>query len=51
MENSHENTSVGYFILEDGIGDYNIELSDNANGRFKLNGFNLLVRLNSVFYT
>jgi hypothetical protein len=48
MENSHQNTSVGNFILEDGIGDYNIALIDNADGRFKLNGTNLLVRSSSI---
>jgi len=50
MENSHQNTSVGNFILEDGIGDYNIALIDNADGRFKLNGTNLLVRSNSILF-
>jgi hypothetical protein len=50
MENSHQNTSVGNFILEDGIGDYNITLIDNADGRFKLNGTNLLVRSNSILF-
>lgn len=45
MENFHENISIGNFILEDGIGNYTIDLIDNANGRFKLNGTNLLVEL------
>ena len=30
-------------MLEDGFGNYTIELIDDANGRFKLNGHNLLV--------
>ncbi|CAF0726212.1 unnamed protein product [Adineta steineri] len=42
QENSPENTSVGYFILQDGIGNYTINLIDDANGYFKLNNMNLL---------
>ncbi|CAF4443851.1 unnamed protein product, partial [Adineta steineri] len=42
QENSPENTSVGYFILQDGIGNYTIDLIDDANGYFKLNDMNLL---------
>ncbi|CAF1281839.1 unnamed protein product [Rotaria sp. Silwood1] len=42
MENSHENTSIGNFILENDISSYTIILIDNANGRFKLNEKNLL---------
>ncbi len=50
MENSHENISIGNFILNDGIGNYTIDLVDNAKGRFKLNGTNLLVKLISLFF-
>jgi hypothetical protein len=50
MENSHEDTFVGNFILENGIGDYNFELIDNANGRFKLNGSSLLVKYSSIWF-
>ncbi|CAF3134551.1 unnamed protein product [Rotaria sp. Silwood2] len=42
MENSHENTSIGNFIVEDGVDNYTIILIDNANERFKLNETNLL---------
>ncbi|CAF1122720.1 unnamed protein product [Rotaria sordida] len=42
MENSHENTSIGNFIIENGIDNYTIILIDDANERFKLNGTNLL---------
>jgi len=40
MENCHENTFIGYLILENGIGNYTFNLN---NERFKLNGTNLLV--------
>lgn len=43
MENSYENSPVGTFMIEDGIGDYKMELTDNGGGRFKLNGTDLLV--------
>ncbi|CAF4767763.1 unnamed protein product [Rotaria socialis] len=42
LENSHENTSIGNFIVENGIGDYTIDLVNNSNGKFKLYGTNLL---------
>lgn len=35
-------------MFEDGFGNYTIELVDDANGRFKLNGHNLLV--NSMIF-
>ena len=38
MENSHENTPIGNFIVENGIGDYTIDLVNNSNGKFKLFG-------------
>ncbi|CAM4782539.1 unnamed protein product [Rotaria magnacalcarata] len=43
MENSHENTSIGNFIVENGIGDYTIDLVNNSNGKLKLYGTNLLL--------
>jgi hypothetical protein len=43
MENAHENTSIGNLILENRIGNCTIDLIDNANGRFNLNGIHLLV--------
>lgn len=44
MENCHENTLIGNLIIENGMGNYTIDLINNNNGRFKLNGTNLLVK-------
>ena len=43
MENSHENIFIGNLILENGLGNYTMDLIDDGNGTFKLNGTNLLV--------
>ena len=45
MENSHENTLVGDLVIENGIGNYTMDLVDNSNGQFRLNGTSLLVWL------
>ena len=50
MENSHENTFIGNFILNNAIGNYTLDLIDNSNDRFKLNGTNLSVKIQNKNY-
>lgn len=50
FENANANLFVGDLMFEDGFGNYTIDLIDDANGRFKLNGYNLLVNSGFSFF-
>ncbi|CAF1591017.1 unnamed protein product, partial [Adineta ricciae] len=50
LENAREDNFIGLFTFDNGTGDYTLELVDNANGRFKLNGTSLYTDKTSVKY-